>query len=86
MISTKLIRYIHTNSFLWQATNKSLLAKLRKKTGYTFSNCKKALELHQNDLEKVCLIDNNYIIIIVIIILKLHLKQILIILFAQFTL
>ncbi|XP_043475854.1 elongation factor Ts, mitochondrial [Leptopilina heterotoma] len=52
MISSKLIRYIHTNSFLWQASNKSLLAKLRKKTGYTFSNCKKALELHQNDLEK----------------------------------
>lgn len=53
MISSKLIRYIHTNNFLWQASNKSLLAKLRKKTGYTFANCKKALELHQNDLDKV---------------------------------
>ncbi|XP_051168786.1 elongation factor Ts, mitochondrial [Leptopilina boulardi] len=52
MISSKFIRYIHTNNFLWQASDKSLLAKLRKKTGYTFSNCKKALELHQNDLDK----------------------------------
>lgn len=32
---------------------KSGLATLRKKTGYTFANCKKALELHNNDLVKV---------------------------------
>ncbi|XP_055594360.1 elongation factor Ts, mitochondrial isoform X1 [Uranotaenia lowii] len=31
---------------------KSALATLRKKTGYTFANCKKALELHNNDLAK----------------------------------
>ncbi|XP_068140479.1 elongation factor Ts, mitochondrial [Drosophila tropicalis] len=30
---------------------KSALAALRKKTGYTFANCKKALELHQNDVD-----------------------------------
>ncbi|XP_033208830.1 elongation factor Ts, mitochondrial [Belonocnema kinseyi] len=52
MISSKIIRYVHTNNVLWQASNKSLLGKLRKRTGYTFSNCKKALELHQNDLDK----------------------------------
>ncbi|XP_015610522.1 elongation factor Ts, mitochondrial isoform X2 [Cephus cinctus] len=52
MISNRIFRLIHTNGTLWQATNKSLLAKLRKKTGYTFTNCKKALELHENNLEK----------------------------------
>lgn len=30
----------------------SSLATLRKKTGYTFANCKKALQLHDNDLTK----------------------------------
>ncbi|XP_012285738.1 elongation factor Ts, mitochondrial [Orussus abietinus] len=52
MISHKILRYVHINNFLWQSSNKALLAKLRKKTGYTFSNCKKALELHENDLQK----------------------------------
>jgi hypothetical protein len=33
--------------------NKSFLGKLRKKTGYTFANCRKALELHDGDVEKV---------------------------------
>lgn len=35
------------------ATDKNALAALRKKTGYTFVNCKKALELHNNDVTKV---------------------------------
>jgi hypothetical protein len=35
------------------STDKSALAALRKKTGYTFANCKKALEMHGNDLAKV---------------------------------
>nr|CAI5818993.1 unnamed protein product [Callosobruchus analis] len=34
------------------AAEKSLLATLRKKTGYTFANCKKALEMHDNDLNR----------------------------------
>jgi len=34
------------------ASEKSALAALRKKTGYTFTNCKKALDMHNNDLEK----------------------------------
>nr|CAH7731900.1 unnamed protein product [Callosobruchus chinensis] len=34
------------------AAEKSLLAALRKKTGYTFANCKKALEMHDNDLNR----------------------------------
>lgn len=36
----------------YYATEKSLLATLRKKTGYTFANCKKALEFANNDLTK----------------------------------
>ncbi|KAJ9589752.1 hypothetical protein L9F63_017054 [Diploptera punctata] len=36
----------------WNSVNKSLLGKLRKKTGYSFANCRKALELHDNNLEK----------------------------------
>ncbi|EZA62719.1 hypothetical protein DMN91_006622 [Ooceraea biroi] len=52
MIPAQIFRLIHTNGLLWQATNKSLLAKLRKKTGYTFANCRKALELHENDIER----------------------------------
>lgn len=35
------------------STEKSLLAALRKKTGYSFINCKKALEIHNNDIVKV---------------------------------
>ncbi|XP_008211425.1 elongation factor Ts, mitochondrial [Nasonia vitripennis] len=52
MLSNRIVRFISTSNILWQSPNKSLLAKLRKKTGYTFANCKKALELHENDLEK----------------------------------
>ncbi|KAG7169015.1 Elongation factor Ts-like [Homarus americanus] len=32
--------------------DKGHLAKLRKRTGFSISNCKKALEMHSNDLEK----------------------------------
>ncbi|XP_063242495.1 elongation factor Ts, mitochondrial [Bacillus rossius redtenbacheri] len=32
------------------SVNKGSLAKLRKSTGYTFANCKKALQLHNNDI------------------------------------
>lgn len=49
MFSSFIARFIHTGRSCW-AAEKSLLASLRKKTGYTFSNCKKALELHNNDL------------------------------------
>ena len=34
--------------------DKALLSKLRKRTGISFINCKKALEQFENDLEKVC--------------------------------
>ncbi|KAF5288991.1 hypothetical protein FQA39_LY03870 [Lamprigera yunnana] len=52
MILTKAFaRCIHTKPSCW-ASQKSLLASLRKKTGYSFTNCKKALEMHNNDLEK----------------------------------
>ncbi|XP_037927570.1 elongation factor Ts, mitochondrial [Teleopsis dalmanni] len=45
-------RSFHVTRFACNASKeKNALATLRKKTGYTFANCKKALELHQNDLE-----------------------------------
>lgn len=51
-MNNQLIRCIHLSPrFIWSAS-KSNLAKLRKKTGYTFANCKKALELNDNDLAK----------------------------------
>lgn len=34
------------------ASDKNALSALRKRTGYTFVNCKKALELHNNDVDK----------------------------------
>ncbi|XP_049822198.1 elongation factor Ts, mitochondrial isoform X2 [Aethina tumida] len=43
---------VWTRFFSSTSQEKSVLAALRKKTGYTFSNCKKALEMHNNDLEK----------------------------------
>lgn len=49
MLPKMFTRYLHIHSSCWGAEI-SLLASLRKKTGYTFTNCKKALELHQNDL------------------------------------
>lgn len=52
LIIRECVRSMHT-SCVWFNTNKSLLAKLRKNTGYTFANCKKALEVSNNDLKKV---------------------------------
>lgn len=46
-------RFFHTSSKYFYAAEKSSLSTLRKKTGYTFANCKKALELHNNDLTAV---------------------------------
>nr|XP_023012075.1 elongation factor Ts, mitochondrial isoform X2 [Leptinotarsa decemlineata] len=52
MILTKAItRFFHLTSYN-SAAEKSLLATLRKKTGYTFANCKKALDMHNNDLNQ----------------------------------
>ncbi|XP_030383338.1 elongation factor Ts, mitochondrial [Scaptodrosophila lebanonensis] len=49
------MRALHTTRRLYSNSvgtgiEKSALAALRKKTGYTFANCKKALELHNNDI------------------------------------
>ncbi|KAK9308752.1 hypothetical protein QLX08_001362 [Tetragonisca angustula] len=52
MLSRQFFRSIHTNHVLCYTSKKTLLSKLRKKTGYTFINCKKALELNENDVEK----------------------------------
>ncbi|XP_055302699.1 elongation factor Ts, mitochondrial [Sitodiplosis mosellana] len=40
------------NNIRCYSAEKSPLALLRKKTGYSFVNCKKALELHNNDVTK----------------------------------
>ena len=58
-------RFIHrssSNAFFVsnQILAGSPLANLRKKTGYSISNCKKALEVTGNDLVKVFFF--NYII------------------------
>lgn len=55
-------RLFHT-SHAWLALDKNSLAALRKKTGYTFANCKKALEVHNNDLVKVSLQKLNHFIL-----------------------
>ncbi|KAJ1526264.1 hypothetical protein ONE63_009419 [Megalurothrips usitatus] len=49
--SKQLVRLFVTSPSTWN-TSKNQLAKLRKKTGYTFANCKKALDMHNHDLEK----------------------------------
>lgn len=46
------LRYFF-NSASQQNIAKGALAALRKKTGYTFANCRKALQLHDNDAVKV---------------------------------
>uniref|UniRef100_A0A1B6C6Y7 Elongation factor Ts, mitochondrial n=1 Tax=Clastoptera arizonana TaxID=38151 RepID=A0A1B6C6Y7_9HEMI len=51
-MNTQFIRYFHKSQCIWSNLNKSNLAKLRKKTGYTFANCKKALEQNDNDVVK----------------------------------
>ncbi|CAO1360024.1 unnamed protein product [Diamesa tonsa] len=51
MYFKQVVRFLHVSRNVL-ANEKSALATLRKKTGYTFSNCKKALELHNNDLIK----------------------------------
>lgn len=52
MFSQVLHRFLHTCSSL-KAVEKAALLELRKKTGYTFTNCKKALEATDNDVKKV---------------------------------
>lgn len=47
----KLVRGIHISGI--NLSSKAQLLKLRKKTGYPFNSCKKALELNDYSLEKV---------------------------------
>ncbi|XP_006266849.2 elongation factor Ts, mitochondrial [Alligator mississippiensis] len=49
--SWPLARLFHTGLRLL-ATNKELLLRLRKKTGYSFMNCRKALETFGNDFKQ----------------------------------
>ncbi|XP_046882499.1 elongation factor Ts, mitochondrial [Hypomesus transpacificus] len=48
---TQYVQSIHTGSLL-SAAEKALLIKLRKSTGYTFINCKKALDKFDNDMKQ----------------------------------
>ncbi|CAN7988672.1 unnamed protein product [Ixodes hexagonus] len=50
MFGRMLIRCLQTPAGV--AVEKAALLELRKKTGYTFSNCKKALQLSDNDVGK----------------------------------
>ncbi|TMW49881.1 hypothetical protein DOY81_005062 [Sarcophaga bullata] len=50
MIFQQFTRFLHTTRIVYAGAEKSALAALRKKTGYTFANCKKALEMHNNDI------------------------------------
>ena len=52
MIFKFIYRNLHVTKPCW-AVEKSQLAKLRKNTGYTFTHCKNALEMHNNDIGKV---------------------------------
>ncbi|XP_021921981.1 elongation factor Ts, mitochondrial isoform X2 [Zootermopsis nevadensis] len=51
MICRHFMRFLHSGQS-WNSVNKSVLGKLRKKTGYTFANCRKALVLYDNDMDK----------------------------------
>jgi hypothetical protein len=46
------LRFIHCSQQL-MSVDKTLLSKLRKKTGFPFNNCKKALEVQNNDFALV---------------------------------
>lgn len=59
MFCRQLIR-ISLNNLRQYATEASPLAALRKKTGYSFVNCKKALEVNNNDVIKVSLSDISW--------------------------
>jgi len=45
-------RFIHLSSAARMGEPKTALAKLRKKTGYSLSLCKKALENNEQDVSK----------------------------------
>lgn len=53
MFCRQLVRQSLSNAVRFYATEQSPLAALRKKTGYSLINCKKALNLHDNDVAKV---------------------------------
>jgi len=52
MLLSGVKRCFHVQQTFLAQVEKSVLAKLRKKTGYTISNCKKALELNESDIQK----------------------------------
>lgn len=53
MLLLQFTRAFHTTRIALGGVEKSALSALRKKTGYTFANCKKALEKHNNDINLV---------------------------------
>ncbi|XP_051865696.1 elongation factor Ts, mitochondrial isoform X2 [Pristis pectinata] len=52
LLSTQPAQFLHSSGARLIAADKELLVKLRKKTGYSFTNCKKALEKFNSDLQQ----------------------------------
>ncbi|XP_069762192.1 elongation factor Ts, mitochondrial [Narcine bancroftii] len=52
VFATQPTQFLHCSGARLIAADKELLIKLRKKTGYTFTNCKKALEKFDSDFQQ----------------------------------
>ncbi|XP_072350120.1 elongation factor Ts, mitochondrial [Scyliorhinus torazame] len=52
ILSVQPTQFLHCPGIRLMAADKELLLKLRKKTGYSFTNCKKALEKFSSDLQQ----------------------------------
>ncbi|XP_059812347.1 elongation factor Ts, mitochondrial isoform X2 [Hypanus sabinus] len=52
IFSTQPAQFLHCSGARLIVADKDLLIKLRKKTGYSFTNCKKALEKFNSDLQQ----------------------------------
>ncbi|XP_043537686.1 elongation factor Ts, mitochondrial [Chiloscyllium plagiosum] len=52
VFSARSTQFLHCSGVRLMAADKELLLKLRKKTGYSFTNCKKALEKFSSDLQQ----------------------------------
>ncbi|XP_067880602.1 elongation factor Ts, mitochondrial-like [Heterodontus francisci] len=52
IFSAQPTQFLHCSGVRLMAADKELLLKLRKRTGYSFTNCKKALERFSSDLQQ----------------------------------
>lgn len=58
--------YFSKSTSLKSTVDKQTLARLRKETGFTFSNCRKALVLYDSDFDKVWAIASSQCIVSII--------------------